>query len=112
MSAAPLPPVTPSSGLPPSAPSSAPQDEGHACRWRFCTAVLPSAEALKAHVVAHVDEAHPSSSGASGGGGGGGGGRPGPEALQDGGERPEPHGEKSFPVLKEGAVLHPPAHDA
>ncbi|GAA5827899.1 hypothetical protein JCM3770_006888 [Rhodotorula araucariae] len=85
------------------------QQQPHACRWRFCTAVLPSADALRAHVVAHVDEAHPAGPGPSPGAGARGAATDGVERER---ERPEPHGEKSFPVLKEGAVLQPPAgHD-
>ncbi|TNY22851.1 hypothetical protein DMC30DRAFT_414726 [Rhodotorula diobovata] len=53
--------TAPGPGLAPQpAPSEAQaQAPAHACRWRFCTEVLPTGAALQAHAVAHLREAFP-----------------------------------------------------
>ncbi|GAA6008940.1 uncharacterized protein JCM10292_006570 [Rhodotorula paludigena] len=77
----------------------------YGCKWRFCTETFPSSAELRAHVVRHVDEAQPVRGHAAGAAG-----PAGTQAGegQDEPHRPEPHGEQSFPLLKEGAVIQPP----
>ncbi|BGP64999.1 hypothetical protein NBRC10512v2_006373 [Rhodotorula toruloides] len=69
----------------------------YTCRWRYCTEAFSSSAELRDHVMRHVDESEPQ--------------RPQPVPTQGGEvseeDRPAPHGEQSFPQLREGAVLEP-----
>ncbi|GAA5826013.1 hypothetical protein JCM11251_000091 [Rhodosporidiobolus azoricus] len=85
----------------------------HSCRWRFCTESFGSNDQLQAHVAQHVADAAP---------------HPKQErdferdferqhdlslagAQPEGGERPAPHAEQSFPdINRKTGEVEPPLH--